>query len=55
MTSAFMVGATCFEVQILRMCIRVLRPQCYFWPYRHFITRRLVIPRVITIRITDAA
>lgn len=47
------VGATCYEAQVGRIHCRVLRPKLYFWPYRHWITRRIVWPRAISFRLVE--
>jgi len=45
------LGATAYEVQIHKLVIRILRPKLYFWPYRHFLTGKLVFPEAIGFRI----
>lgn len=48
-----MIGATCYEFEIGRVYIRILRPSLYFIPYRHFLTRRFVFPKAFSVRILE--
>lgn len=47
MTLIAFTGATCFEAQVGVIWVRVLRPNMYFIPYRHFLTKKYVFPQVV--------
>lgn len=51
MPTCICLGATAYELEFGRVCIRILRPRCYFWPYRHWITKRWVFPRAVQVTI----
>ncbi len=41
------LGATCFELQVGRLELRLLRFKYYFKPYRHFLTGKVVFPQMV--------
>jgi len=40
-------GATAYEFQAWRVCVRFLKPHLWWWPRRHFLTGRIEFPRLI--------